>query len=111
MDPGPSSFYISISNTGLPISGDEVGKVATRGFRAKSAIASTAQGQGIGLWVVKKIMEAHQGRLIVIPTTSSKVTEVRLVFPKAKVQAGDHASTNSRRCGRTGRMVNREVVP
>ena len=75
-------FFISVANEGLQIRGDETKKVMEREYRSETA-RKTADGHGIGLWIVAKIMEAHGGRLMVIPTTGQNVTEVRLVFPKA----------------------------
>jgi len=48
------------------------------------AAATTGEGSGIGLWIVENIMEAHNGELIVVPTTSNGVTEIKLVFPLSK---------------------------
>jgi len=76
-----SMFFISVTNEGLPIRGDEAKKVTEREYRAEAA-RKAADGHGIGLWIVGKIMEAHGGRLMVIPTTAQNVTEVRLVFPR-----------------------------
>jgi signal transduction histidine kinase len=42
---------------------------------------TTGEGSGIGLWIVDHIMKAHEGELIVVPTTSDGITEVKLVFP------------------------------
>ena len=75
-------FFISVANEGLQIRGDETKKVMDREYRSETA-RKTADGHGIGLWIVTKIMEAHGGRLTVIPTTIQNVTEMRLVFPKA----------------------------
>ena len=75
--------FISVVNEGLQIPGDETKKVMEREYRGVVA-RHTAEGHGIGLWIVSKIMGAHGGRLMVIPTTHQNVTEVRLVFPKAR---------------------------
>ncbi|HYP14280.1 MAG TPA: sensor histidine kinase, partial [Bryobacteraceae bacterium] len=78
-------LFISTTNMGHPIRGDEVKKVLDRGYRSESAISSTAEGHGIGLWIVQKILEAHKGRVTITPTSPQGVTDVRLVLPKAKV--------------------------
>jgi len=74
-------FFISVTNEGLPIRGDETKKVMEREYRADAA-RKVADGHGIGLWIVSKVMEVHGGSLMVIPTTDQNVTDVRLVFPR-----------------------------
>ncbi len=74
-------FYISVANVGLPIEEQEIELAVQRRWRGKSAQQATGEGSGIGLWVVDNIMKAHQGKLIILPTTSDHRTEVRLLFP------------------------------
>jgi signal transduction histidine kinase len=74
-------FHISIANKGLPIRPHEVRLCFQRGWRSEHAQVTTGEGSGIGLWIVDHIMKAHEGELIVVPTTSDGITEVKLVFP------------------------------
>ncbi len=77
-------FYVAVTNEGLPIQAGDIQNCITRGWRSNLASQTTGEGSGIGLWIVQHIMEAHNGSLIISPTTSSNITEVRLVFPQAR---------------------------
>jgi PAS domain S-box-containing protein len=57
---GPS---FEISNRGLPIPEVDREKVFERGFRTKKAQAAVPHGTGLGLWLVRKIVEAHGARI------------------------------------------------
>jgi signal transduction histidine kinase len=74
-------FHISVTNYGIRIASHEVRDCARREWRSDAARLMTQEGSGIGLWVVEKIMEAHGGHLVIQPTTSDDLTEVKLVFP------------------------------
>ena len=73
-------FRLTISNEGIPLHESETEKVAMKYWRAENAEAVVGEGNGIGLWVVKHIMEAHGGRLNVSPTIEAR-TSVHLIFP------------------------------
>ena len=73
-------FYLSVLNKGEPIRSVEVKQCIERGWRSERARKVTGEGSGIGLWIVDHIMRAHLGELIIIPTKSNHLTEVRLVF-------------------------------
>jgi len=74
-------FHISVANVGLPIKPSDLHKCVERGWRSQSARLVTGEGSGIGLWIVKNIMEVHNGELHIIPTTPSNRTEIKLIFP------------------------------
>lgn len=74
-------FHISVTNMGLPIKAGYVQECMKRGWRSDMAKLVTGEGSGIGLWIVKNIMEVHNGELHIIPTTPSNRTEIKLIFP------------------------------
>lgn len=74
-------FYTAVRNYGIPIQEDEVEKCKRRGWRSEAAWNVVAEGRGIGLWLVDRIMKAHDGTLEIIPTRSNDLTEIRLCFP------------------------------
>jgi signal transduction histidine kinase len=81
---GRERFHITVVNKGLPIRSIEVRECRQRGWRGSMATATTGEGSGIGLWIVDNIMQAHNGELVVIPTTSNGFTEIKMVFPTVK---------------------------
>jgi len=74
-------FHITFRNKGLRILPQEVGKCTERGWRGSDAKIVTGSGSGVGLWLVFHVMKAHNGELLVLPTTSEGWTEVKLLFP------------------------------
>lgn len=77
---GSGRFHFSVINKGLPIRLTELRDCVERGWRGGLAQATTGEGSGLGLWIVDNIMKAHHGDLIILPTDSANITEVRLVF-------------------------------
>lgn len=77
-------FMIAVTNTGIPIKPNEVHLVRQRNWRGELARTSSGEGNGLGLWIVDHIMQAHGGELQVLPTrTTDGTTELRLAFPLA----------------------------
>ena len=74
------NFYISVVNRGIRIRADQVRNCLERGWRSEEAKATTGEGSGLGLWIVDNIMKAQAAELMITPTTSNGVTDVRLVF-------------------------------
>lgn len=52
---------ISVTDTGIGIPASEQGKIFSKFFRAGNAIASTVEGTGLGLFVVKSFIEENGG--------------------------------------------------
>ncbi|MEQ8836095.1 MAG: HAMP domain-containing sensor histidine kinase, partial [Lacipirellulaceae bacterium] len=75
-----SRLALSISSTGLSLSGQEIALCKQREWRSEDAENVTSEGSGIGLWVVDEIMVAHGGHLEIVPTDSSHRTDVKLIF-------------------------------
>jgi signal transduction histidine kinase len=72
---------ISVTNKGLPITPEEAHHVTERGWRGERAQAVVATGDGLGLWIVNSIMEAHGGVLTFHATDAAGATVVELDFP------------------------------
>ncbi len=81
---GRERFHISVVNKGMPIRPAEVRACRDRGWRGSMATATTGEGSGIGLWIVDHIMQAHNGELVVTPTTANAFTEIKLIFPTVR---------------------------
>lgn len=54
---------ISVKDTGIGIPEEEASKIFGRFFRAKNALASGVHGSGLGLFIVKRIVEKHGGKI------------------------------------------------
>ncbi len=74
---------IAVINTGLPVLLDEAKKLSDRGFRGKAARQKIPAGTGIGLYIANRIMELHEGLIVVKPDGSE--TRITLFFPELRV--------------------------
>ncbi len=81
--------YLEISNQGLPVKGEDRKLIFNRGFRMGEAEALVPAGTGIGLWLVRKILTAHNA-IIECDTCGqkgSRRTVFRIFFPpRSEVQ-------------------------
>jgi len=59
----PSSFILSVKDNGPGIPPEEHEKIFERFYRRGSELRRETQGVGIGLSIVKHIVEAHSGRV------------------------------------------------
>lgn len=73
--------FITVVNQGIRIRPQELSTCLTRGWRGQESMMVTGEGSGIGLWVVDRIMKAHEGAILISPTDTSNQTSVRLEFP------------------------------
>lgn len=73
--------YISVASHGIPLRRNELARCIERGWRGEYARSTREEGSGLGLWIVARIMEAHDGEIIITPTTANSITEFKLVFP------------------------------
>ncbi len=74
-----AEICILISSYGIPIKTEEINELFVRGYRGKEAIAKVPAGTGFGLYLVKRIMDFHQGKVSV--DTNKKLTIFKLFFP------------------------------
>ncbi len=74
---------ISVQNTGLPISADEITVLQNRGFRGASAKQKIPAGTGIGLYIAKRIMDFHQGSILI--KSKGRTSSFTLVFPHSRI--------------------------
>jgi signal transduction histidine kinase len=63
ISPCASGARISIKDTGIGIDADDLPRVFTKFFQAKSAARIDAKGTGVGLALVKAIVDGHGGRV------------------------------------------------
>ena len=63
--PDGDEVLVEVSDSGIGIPRQEVGRLFQRFFRASSATSREIQGTGLGLAIVKTIVEAHGGTIAV----------------------------------------------
>ncbi|MCL5010913.1 MAG: ATP-binding protein [Patescibacteria group bacterium] len=62
-DKEKEELVFSITDTGIGIPKDQQERVFSRFFRAPNALKVETEGSGLGLYIVKNIIEAHGGRI------------------------------------------------
>lgn len=78
------NFQFCVANVGIKIRPHETAACVQREWRSEEARLVTGEGSGIGLWIVRKIMDAHFGNVEILPTNADDETIVKLVLPIRK---------------------------
>ena len=73
-------IQLSLEDYGWGLHSDELRNIFKAFYRGKNARASNAQGVGLGLTLVSRIMQAHNGR-ITVDSKIGKGTKFTLYFP------------------------------
>jgi signal transduction histidine kinase len=79
----PDSVEIGVEDSGIGIPENEQKKVFEKFYRGKQASSVSPTGTGLGLTLVKHIMDAHSGN-VVIRSQPGKGTRVDLILPLEK---------------------------
>ncbi len=79
------SVIITISSFGLEILEHEKDKIFDKEFRGAKARERYPVGTGIGLYIAKKIIELHNGKLELVPQAHKYNTVFRITLPKKGV--------------------------
>lgn len=79
----PLALVIEITDAGGGVDGDRVPGLFARGARSRTA--SGAAGQGLGLYIVRRVMELHSSRVELAANTPHGAT-MRLVIAQAPGQ-------------------------
>jgi signal transduction histidine kinase len=77
----PDGAELRVSDTGVGIDPQELPMVFERFYRGASAHESRASGSGLGLSIVRQIVEMHNGR-IAITSSPGKGTRVSVALPR-----------------------------
>ncbi|HQF41775.1 MAG TPA: HAMP domain-containing sensor histidine kinase [Ignavibacteriaceae bacterium] len=72
--------FVEISDKGIGISEKDQKKVFDKFYRVSSGLIHTTKGTGLGLTLVKQIMDAHNGK-IVLKSKSGEGSSFKLMFP------------------------------
>jgi two-component system phosphate regulon sensor histidine kinase PhoR len=83
-----SEVEIAVTDTGIGIDRDDLGRIFTPFFRTRGAQDRVAPGVGLGLGIARSIVAAHGGR-IEIGSTPDVGTSVRVLLPLPDPRPGD----------------------
>lgn len=83
--------YISIVNTGITISGTDIGHLFDRYYKVHRAEEGMFEGTGIGLALVKELIELHKGQISV--SSEYDITEFTVKLPIGKSHLKPHEIT------------------
>jgi PAS domain S-box-containing protein len=75
-----NAVRISISDQGIGIPNDQQEMIFDRFYRVDNALSRATQGAGLGLYIVRSIVEAHGGR-IMVESEPSKGTTFSFALP------------------------------
>ncbi|MBI5124002.1 MAG: hypothetical protein HZA72_01125 [Candidatus Omnitrophica bacterium] len=82
MDENESSVTISVSDTGMGIPKDELGKIFDRFYRVEKNVRDEIPGTGLGLSIVKDIISMHKGE-ISVESETDKGSKFVVTLPKS----------------------------
>ena len=71
---------LSIISVGIPIDPNATEKIFERGYRCKEAIEKVPAGTGFGLYLVKRVMDLHGGRVSL--EQKGTLSKFKLYFPE-----------------------------
>lgn len=81
LSPTESGAHLRVADTGVGIDPSELPYVFERFYRGSQAHESRAAGSGLGLSIVRSIVEMHNGR-VAITSTPGKGTQVSILLPR-----------------------------
>jgi two-component system phosphate regulon sensor histidine kinase PhoR len=76
-----------VSDTGIGIAPDELPRVFDEFFRGEEAKRVFAHGTGLGMAIVKRVVEMHHGR-IDVASEPGRGTQFTVTFPRSRGHGG-----------------------
>lgn len=73
--------FVSIKNFGTTIKDEEKEKIFDKFYRIETYLTSKAQGSGLGLYIVKMLVEKMNGEIQVVSDESNNSVEFLISFP------------------------------
>jgi PAS domain S-box-containing protein len=78
--PGKPFVEVSVKDTGIGIPAEAIEKIFTKFYRADNAVKAQTEGSGLGLYIVKTIVNAHGGE-IWVESELNRGTTVHFTLP------------------------------
>jgi len=78
-----NNLVVSVKDNGVGIPEKEQSKLFTKFFRAENVVRMQTEGSGLGLFIVKNIIERHGGKII-INSQEGKGAEIKISLPVNK---------------------------
>lgn len=75
-----ANLKVSVQDSGVGIPKDQQGKIFTKFFRAKNVLQMHQDGSGLGLFIVKNIVETHGGK-VGLESEEGKGTKIWFTIP------------------------------
>ncbi len=93
VEPTATGIEVVVEDTGIGIPKEAQEKIYDKFYRAKNAILTYADGQGLGLYFVKKVVELHGGKIqlksqLGVGTTFTLRIPAKVVITKKKAKKG-----------------------
>ena len=88
-----SRFHVSVKDNGLGLSEEDVKKAFRKGTTLSARPTANESSSGLGLWIVKRIVEAHKGRVWVKSSLGNGATfafELPLVHSQPESAHAEH---------------------
>jgi signal transduction histidine kinase len=85
-DPNAATVIVEVTDTGIGIAPEDMPYLFERFYRGRSVGSSSIPGTGLGLALVKEIVEKHQGR-IEVKSVLGEGSTFRIVLPTKTVAA------------------------
>jgi signal transduction histidine kinase len=79
-----NGLYITVKDNGIGIADKDIPKILEKFGHIKSSMNRQSDGTGLGLWLTKMLVDAHEGNLK-IESELGKGTKVTLFFPKKRL--------------------------
>ena len=86
-------ILLAVKDTGIGIPKESQSQIFTKFFRGANALSFQPEGNGLGLFVAKNIIEYHEGR-IWFTSEVDKGTTFYVELPLDPLTAGKHKNTN-----------------
>jgi cell cycle sensor histidine kinase DivJ len=83
---GDGELVLAVQDSGIGIGADEIAKVFEPFYQAEAGLARRFEGTGLGLPIVKRLVEMHSGQ-IELSSTPGEGTLVTIRFPADRLQS------------------------